>query len=69
MYLGFVVFICGWVFQTVQIGASLPYSPQYYYSKTNRYGRLFFWCAGATLHAHRAAVRRSDPARTQGCCA
>jgi hypothetical protein len=47
VYLGFVVFICGWVFQTVQIGASLPYSPQYYYSKTNRYGRLFFWWAAA----------------------
>ncbi|KAI8472689.1 MAG: hypothetical protein J3K34DRAFT_204610 [Monoraphidium minutum] len=43
VYLGFVVFICGWIFQTVQIGASLPYSPTYYYSKTNVWGRVFFW--------------------------
>jgi hypothetical protein len=44
VYLGFVVFIVGWVFQTVQIGASLPYSPTYYYSKNKRAaGRAFFW--------------------------
>lgn len=43
MYLGFVVFIVGWIFQTTQIGAQLPYAPQYYYSKSNKYGRVFFW--------------------------
>ncbi|GBF88378.1 ABC transporter A family member protein [Raphidocelis subcapitata] len=42
VYLGFVVFVVGWVFQTVQIAAALPYHPDYYYSK-NVYGRVFFW--------------------------
>lgn len=31
VYIGFVVFILGWIFQTVQTAAQLPYSPNYYY--------------------------------------
>lgn len=36
VYLGFSVFIVGWIFQTVQFLAELPYSPNFYYSKTNK---------------------------------
>lgn len=43
VYLGFSVFIVGWIFQTVIFLAHLPYSPEYYYSTTNRWGRVFFW--------------------------
>jgi len=37
VYLGFSVFIVGWIFQTVIFIAQLPYSSDYYYSKTNRW--------------------------------
>eukprot|EP00879_Flechtneria_rotunda_P013739 GHRR01014351.1.p1 GENE.GHRR01014351.1~~GHRR01014351.1.p1 ORF type:complete len:558 (+),score=120.29 GHRR01014351.1:287-1960(+) len=43
VYLGFCVFIVGWVFQTVIFVAKLPYSPAFYYSSSNRWGRVFFW--------------------------
>lgn len=43
VYLGFSVFIVGWVFQTVIFIGQLPYSPSYYYSTTNPWGRVFFW--------------------------
>lgn len=36
VYLGFTVFIVGWVFQTVQFIGNLPYHPAFYYSTTNR---------------------------------
>lgn len=36
VYLGFSVFIVGWVFQTVQFLAKLPYDPSFYYSQTNK---------------------------------
>ena len=42
VYLGFIIFIVGWVFQTVQFVGQLPYSTEYYYSKTNPWGRVFF---------------------------
>ena len=43
VYLGFVIFIIGWIFQTVQSAAGLPYSPQYYFSTTNVWGKVFYW--------------------------
>lgn len=36
VYLGFSVFIVGWVFQTVQFLGQLPYTPSFYYSTTNK---------------------------------
>uniref|UniRef100_A0A383W084 ABC transporter domain-containing protein n=1 Tax=Tetradesmus obliquus TaxID=3088 RepID=A0A383W084_TETOB len=43
VYLGFAVFIVGWVFQTVIFVARLPYRADTYYSETNVWGRVFFW--------------------------
>jgi hypothetical protein len=43
VYLGFSVFIVGWVFQTVIFVARLPYRADTYYSETNIWGRVFFW--------------------------
>eukprot|EP00878_Enallax_costatus_P039861 GHUV01045787.1.p1 GENE.GHUV01045787.1~~GHUV01045787.1.p1 ORF type:complete len:620 (+),score=148.94 GHUV01045787.1:439-2298(+) len=43
VYLGFTVFIVGWVFQTVQFIGQLPYFSSFYYSTTNRWGKVFFW--------------------------
>jgi hypothetical protein len=40
VYLGFVIFIVGWVFQTVQFAAQLPYSTNYYFSTTNKWGKV-----------------------------
>jgi hypothetical protein len=41
MYLGFAVFIVGWVFQSVIFLARLPYTPATYFH--SRWGPLFFW--------------------------
>ncbi|KAF6264706.1 hypothetical protein COO60DRAFT_16234 [Scenedesmus sp. NREL 46B-D3] len=43
VYLGFSVFIVGWIFQTVIFVARLPYRADLYYSETNVWGRVFFW--------------------------
>jgi hypothetical protein len=43
VYLGFSVFIVGWIFQTVIFVARLPYRADTYYSETNIWGRVFFW--------------------------
>eukprot|EP00882_Tetradesmus_deserticola_P015418 GHRQ01016428.1.p1 GENE.GHRQ01016428.1~~GHRQ01016428.1.p1 ORF type:complete len:211 (+),score=89.67 GHRQ01016428.1:306-938(+) len=43
VYLGFSVFIVGWIFQSVIFVAQLPYRADTYYSETNVYGRVFFW--------------------------
>ncbi|KAF8060280.1 ABCA2 [Scenedesmus sp. PABB004] len=43
VYLGFGIFIVGWMFQAAQLVAELPYTPEFYYSTTNRWGKVLFW--------------------------
>jgi ABC-type transport system involved in multi-copper enzyme maturation permease subunit len=51
VYLGFGMFIVGWMFQAailVMGDSDNPYAPNSYYSKTSRWGRVLFWVFNLT---------------------